>query len=216
MSSQQVSRHDRSIYVARPQTDEEMALIRALQADLDRGFDGLVRYYGSYARKVVREIVYPDDVDDVVQEAFLRAYVALKGYEPERVEALKLRSWLRIVMRNTAINWYHGCREREEVCLSLEVFEDGSLQLSEDPFDESPGDVAVGRNEKLRRGVDFVREYLMRSANKARNREIWSLYIDKGWTQRAIGEELGCSAAVVGYVIREVQQYVRMRENDWL
>ena len=43
---------------------------------------------------VLRRTANPQDVDDILSEAFVRAYIALKGYPIERIRTLRLRSWL--------------------------------------------------------------------------------------------------------------------------
>ena len=43
---------------------------------------------------VLRRVASQQDAEDIVSEAFVRAYLALKGYPAERVRTLKLRPWL--------------------------------------------------------------------------------------------------------------------------
>jgi RNA polymerase sigma-70 factor (ECF subfamily) len=42
----------------------------------------------------------PADAEDLAQEAFLRAYRALRRYEPERIAGLLIRGWLAAIVAN--------------------------------------------------------------------------------------------------------------------
>ena len=83
----------------------------ALAADLDGSFERLVlafqdRLYGF----VLRYTGSPEDAEEVVQDALIRAYRALSTYEPERVRGLALRAWLYRIALNTAWNRARGRR----------------------------------------------------------------------------------------------------------
>ena len=66
-----------------------------LATNLDRYFKQLVLAYQHrlYAF-ALRQAGSLQDAEDIVQEAFIRAYYALGNYPPERVQALKLQPWL--------------------------------------------------------------------------------------------------------------------------
>jgi RNA polymerase sigma factor (sigma-70 family) len=216
MSFQKMPQLNQAAYVAQSEnasykhTDElpiEKTLVDALQVDLKGGFDNLVRYYSPYVRKIIQDIVYPDDVDDVAQETFLRAYKALKGYEPVKIRTLKLRPWLRVIAKNTAINQYHECRNREETFFSLELFEDAGGQLSRDTF-ANPVSEATGIATEIRRALESVEAYLKTHSHPRRNQQIWAKYLEN-CSQKQIARDIGCSPDVVGYVIRGFQRYAR-------
>jgi RNA polymerase sigma factor (sigma-70 family) len=85
------------------QTEEHLRL--ALIVDLDSGFAAVVRCYGRVVYSVaLRLAAAPADAEDLAAEAFLRAYRALRGYAPTRIEALDLRPWLLTILLNTARN----------------------------------------------------------------------------------------------------------------
>jgi RNA polymerase sigma-70 factor (ECF subfamily) len=75
---------------------EPLAEVRELLAtDLDRHFHQLVlstqqRLYAF----ALRQTGSPQDAEDIVQEAFLRAYHALADYPTERIRMMKLQAWL--------------------------------------------------------------------------------------------------------------------------
>ncbi|WP_323379201.1 RNA polymerase sigma factor [Streptomyces durbertensis] len=72
-----------------------------LAADLDRGFAELVRTHGGAVYAVLLRLSGgPRDVEDLVQDTFLRAYTALRDYPPERRLALRPRAWLLAIGTN--------------------------------------------------------------------------------------------------------------------
>jgi RNA polymerase sigma factor (sigma-70 family) len=90
-------------------------LTEALAADLDSGFSRLVdatrdRVY-ALALSLTRS---SHDAEDVAQEAFVRAYKALRSYSPSRIRALQARAWLAKIALNVWRNRTRGIR-REAV-----------------------------------------------------------------------------------------------------
>jgi RNA polymerase sigma-70 factor, ECF subfamily len=70
-------------------------LLAQLTVDLDHSFEILVEsYWQQLYVFALRRTASPQDAEDIVSEALVRAYIALKGYPVERMRALKLRSWL--------------------------------------------------------------------------------------------------------------------------
>lgn len=101
-----------------PMDQGEDNLLARLIADVDRSFERLMlSYWHQLYTFVVRHAVRPQDAEDIVSEAFIRAYLALKSYPAERLRALKLRSWLYKIT-------YH------EYCRYLERSTDPSLPLA--------------------------------------------------------------------------------------
>src|ERR1035438_3077098 len=50
------------------------------------------------------------DAEDIVQEAFVGAYISLEHYPPQRIQTLKLRSWLYRVTLNVFSHHVRGAR----------------------------------------------------------------------------------------------------------
>lgn len=84
----------------------------------------------------------PDDVEDMVQETFTRAYVALKRYPREQVRMLEIRYWLRGIVRHVALD--HSVREARRGALSVEMLEEGGVLLKESTL-EGPEALLVRR-----------------------------------------------------------------------
>lgn len=91
---------------AAPEAHEREQCLRAhLASDLDAGFAALVREHEAVVYSVARQFSRDrSDAEDLAADAFLRAYRALRGYDAERLEGLRLRPWLLTILRNTARN----------------------------------------------------------------------------------------------------------------
>jgi RNA polymerase sigma-70 factor (ECF subfamily) len=86
-------------------------LAAKLADGLDAAFEALVlayqrRLYAFALRLVGRR----EDAEEIVQDAFVRAYRALVGYPAERIRALALRAWLFQITLNVARNRRRGGR----------------------------------------------------------------------------------------------------------
>jgi RNA polymerase sigma-70 factor (ECF subfamily) len=84
-----------------------------LAADLDGAFENMVRAFQdrlySFALRLGGS---REDAEEVAQDAFVRAYRALKTYPPERIRALSLQAWLYRITLNVARNRWRGKRVR--------------------------------------------------------------------------------------------------------
>jgi RNA polymerase sigma-70 factor (ECF subfamily) len=117
------------------------ALCRLLARDLDTYFEQLVlKYQRRLHTFVTRQVGNPQIVEDIVQEAFLRAYVTLEDYEPQRRETLKLQPWLYRITLNT---FYGYLRKTKLQQVSLEAYVD--LPAIEDNWQGQPESVALDR-----------------------------------------------------------------------
>jgi RNA polymerase sigma-70 factor, ECF subfamily len=87
----------------------EGALETALASDLDGSFERVVRQYQdrlfSFALRLTRN---NEDAEEVAQDAFVRAYRALKRYPAERIQTMRLKAWLYRVTLNVARNRLRG------------------------------------------------------------------------------------------------------------
>ena len=89
----------------------ELHLAQRLADDLDGNFEALViASQGPVYRFAYRWCGSAQDAEEIAQDAFVRAYGALQGYEPERIGALKLTPWLMTIAVNVARNRVRGKR----------------------------------------------------------------------------------------------------------
>ncbi len=117
-----------------PDKGNEERLRGELAADLDGSFPRLVAAYQDrlYAF-ALRLTASPRDAEEIVQDAFVRAYRALHGYPVDRVRALALNAWLYRIALNVARN---RLRRKHPATVSLDQEREGALP--DLPDDQSP------------------------------------------------------------------------------
>ena len=78
---------------------------RRLSADLDEAFpEFLVHHQDLVYGIALRSTKRPADAEDLAQEAFIRAYRALRDYPPARIRELRPRGWLAAIVGNLGRN----------------------------------------------------------------------------------------------------------------
>lgn len=81
-----------------------MDLAAALADDLDAAFPRLVERFGRDVYNLALRLTGRPDAEDAAQDAFVRAYTALRGYEPKRIHDIDLRPWVITIALNVARN----------------------------------------------------------------------------------------------------------------
>lgn len=99
-----------------PDPSLALAVHRREEGAFERLVESHERGLLDYARRLIG---HPEDAQEVVQDAFVRAYRALtRQYPEERVRDLRLRPWLYRITRNLALNKRRGKRFEVEEPLS--------------------------------------------------------------------------------------------------
>jgi RNA polymerase sigma-70 factor (ECF subfamily) len=106
----------------------------ALAANLDAAFPALVeaesgRLYGIGLRLTGR----PADAEDLAQDALVRAYRALAGWESERIRALAVRPWLASILVNLARNRARAASSRPATVSLLDELAHPRIPVAETP-----------------------------------------------------------------------------------
>jgi RNA polymerase sigma-70 factor (ECF subfamily) len=121
--------------------EEPMADQRSLEADLARDLDGsferlVVEYQDRLYAFALRFCGNREDAEEVAQDAFVRAYNALRTYPAERVRTLAMRAWLYQIVLNVARNRY---RRKRHPTVSFEAASRGAdgEAISFDPPDRA-------------------------------------------------------------------------------
>jgi RNA polymerase sigma-70 factor (ECF subfamily) len=82
---------------------DEPTLLAALAADLDDAFEALVRARQDRLYSIALRILGdPGEAEDTAQDALIRAYRALGGWDAERIRTLRLDAWLATIVVNAA------------------------------------------------------------------------------------------------------------------
>jgi RNA polymerase sigma-70 factor (ECF subfamily) len=110
-------------------------LCARLATDLDSAFADLVVAHQDLVFGVaVRIVGDAATAEDIAQEAFVRAFRALRSYEPARVRELRPRPWLARIALNLARNQVRDRRPTDPIEELLEQpgdHADGPLRLAE-------------------------------------------------------------------------------------
>ena len=81
--------------------DTDEPLIAALADDLDASFEALVLAHQDRIYSIaLRMLGDPRDAEEAAQDALVRAYRALAGYDAARIRELRLRPWLATIVLN--------------------------------------------------------------------------------------------------------------------
>lgn len=111
-------------------------LLALLTIDLHQHFQQLVLCYQqrlySFAYRLTSS---RQNAEDIVQEAFVSAYVSLENYPAERIRTLKLQAWLYRVTLNV---YTHSIRGSHLQVVPLSIAEDNSVFDLADRVEEQP------------------------------------------------------------------------------
>jgi RNA polymerase sigma-70 factor (ECF subfamily) len=88
----------------------------------------------------------PHDAEEVAQDALVRAYRALAGYDGARIRELRLRPWLATIVVNLCRN--RGRRHRAPTVPLDGLMADGREPAT--PERDGPAEAALGRDERER------------------------------------------------------------------
>jgi len=151
-----------------------------LATDLDGHFG---QFVSAYRRRLyafaLRQTGNAQDAEDIVQEAFLRAYHALKNYPVSRIRTLQVQQWLYKITLNVFRN---HARRSAPPSVSFDVSEDSPLLEIEDQSGRPDEEVSWREwRHELERGVATLPE---------RYRVTVNLHYFEDLSQREIAELL--------------------------
>lgn len=157
---------------------EDASLIERILDGDDEAFDALVGRHLDRGRAIAGSIV-PDGsaVDDIVQEAFIRAHRALGSLS----DPIAFPAWFGRIVHNEAITWLRRNRRRHQVAIE----DEGRLVA---PEDSGPDLAAEERGHRLRQALDKLRPAY---------RQILALKYEARLSYEEIADTLGLSLANV-------------------
>jgi RNA polymerase sigma-70 factor (ECF subfamily) len=155
---------------------DDKDLIAAFRAGDERAFEELVTRHRRHVYLVARGVLRRhDQADEAAQEAFVKAYQALAGFQGQS----SFRTWIHRIARNAALDLL--AREGTQA----RVAEESALE----PRHEAPGPrvleelIASERVQELRRGIAQLPE---------RQRLTLTLRVQRGLKYSEIAETLSC------------------------
>ncbi|HAE83653.1 MAG TPA: hypothetical protein DDW33_14810 [Ktedonobacter sp.] len=164
-------------------------ILALLATDLRHSYERLVSIYW-YRLKifVLRQLKSPQDAEDIVQEAFVRAYYALERYPAQRILALKIRPWLYKITWSVYCNYME--RSKLQQSMPLDTSEDSALLELEDDGYEQPEQAF--ENEERRRELIALVDTLPQ-----RYREVVSLHYFEDLSYQEIADIFNQPAGTV-------------------
>jgi RNA polymerase sigma-70 factor (ECF subfamily) len=109
--------------------DTDDALIARLAVDLEGSFEGLVLGHQDRIYSIaLRMLGDRGDAEEAAQDAFVRAYRALAGYDEARIRELRLRAWLATIVLNLCRSRLSRRPASTKATLSLDVALPGELE----------------------------------------------------------------------------------------
>lgn len=91
-----------------------LSLIRRAASSAEHNvWDEFLNFYEPFINAILRKMGFREpDIDDVRQLVFLKLWERLGSYR-KQTEKSKFRSWLAVVIRNVAIDWLRGQKNRD-------------------------------------------------------------------------------------------------------
>lgn len=177
---------------------EDEDLIALLAFNLDVYYERLVSIYWQQLKNfVLRQTGSMQDAEDIVQEAVVRAYLALERYTPQRIQQMNLRPWLYKLTWNVYCNYMSRSKPPQSV--PLDFSEDGPLFTREENCREQPE--VVFENAERRRELEALLCTL-----PLRYREIVNMYYFEELSHQEIAEILNAPVTTIRvYLHRGIQ-----------
>jgi len=131
--------------------DTDSTLIAGLARDLDGSFEAVVLAHQDRLYSIALRILGdPRDAQEAAQDALVRAYRALAGYEPDRILELRLRPWLATIVLNLCRSRAARRAARAAIArpaLSLDAAELGTREPRANEA-HGPAAIAAGRDAR--------------------------------------------------------------------
>jgi RNA polymerase sigma-70 factor (ECF subfamily) len=181
--------------------DEDAALVRLAQGGDERAFEALVvKYQRRIARHVARYLKRAADVEDVVQDVFIRAYRGLGAFRGDSA----FYSWLYRIASNAALNFLK--RERAP----LQLADDSGAERADGPFVPGQSDAQSPERVLMARQIsEAVEKALARLQPELA--EALMLYEVEGKPYKEIAAMLGIPIGTVRTRIFRAREFIAQR-----
>ncbi len=144
-------------------------------------FEALLRAADSRLRRYARGVVGPSSVDDVLQDAYIRAF---QSYDRFRGDA-QFATWMFRIVHNTCLNHLRKVRPVDEL------------------DDETSSDATAGQTDGVAERIDFERAF---DTLPRQQREAVMLVLLEGYTYDIAAEILGTRRGTVASRVNRGRQ----------
>lgn len=167
----------------------DQQLVERVQRGDKRAFDLLVgKYQRKLARLLSRFVRNPEEIEDVAQEAFIKAYRALPSFRGESA----FYTWLYRIAINTAKNYLMSAgRRATTTSTSIDIDESETLDMAEQVPDDNTPETEMA-NQQIVQAVNRVVEALPEEL-----REAITLREMEGLSYEEIAEAMQCPIGTV-------------------
>lgn len=170
-------------------TNLDSVLVMECQEGKYEAFNEIVtRYKDSIYNYVRRMISNPDDVDDLAQEVFVKAFGSIKSFRRES----NLKTWLYRIATNLCVDRYRRLGVERKVLLPMERDEDGEDCEYPEPDGRSSDPSRVYEKKELQAAVH---DAVQRLPDKLRTAVL--LYDMEGMSYSEIAEIQRCPVGTV-------------------
>ncbi len=193
-------------YLPRPGADDRIVVEEMLR---DSRSEQWYECYLSVKRLVQLQAknIPEDHWEDIAQDAMIRVHKYLPTFQYQ----CAFRTWLFGIVRSCIIDDYRKSTRAGQLTVSLGDTLDDTERES-DAFTANAAqtveDACITRDE-LGKALVALQEYVSIHANPIRNSRILEMVLLEGLSLEETAKAVGCSAPVVGYVVRSAQRYVR-------
>ena len=152
-----------------------------------------------------------DSWDDIVQDAMMRVNKSLPTFH----FVCSFRTWLFGIARSSVIDAYRKFTHARQHEASPGDSHDNAKCEGVAFTVSTPGtveDECITRDE-LSKALTALQEYVSTHANPVRNGRILDMVLLEGRSLEETAKAVGCSAPIVGYIVRSAQRYVRERSG---
>jgi RNA polymerase sigma-70 factor (ECF subfamily) len=185
------------------EADADAGLVRLAQAGDARAFEALVvKYQRRIARHVARYVKRASDVEDVVQEAFIRAYRGLASFRGESA----FYGWLYRIATNSAL----GFLKRTPGPVVLQGDVDGGEEREDGPFEPGASDGEDPERLLLAKQISGVVDKAL-ARLQPELAEALLLYEVEGKTYKEIAQMLGMPIGTVRTRIFRAREFIAQR-----
>ncbi len=171
-------------------------------------------------RKVVKQRVYvrakniPTHQEEIIQEVMVKIVRYLPGFRFH----CRLKTWLSLVIERCIIDVHRTLRNEGQFSVHhSDVLNENDYEGEFHILDETwSAENTFLLSEELRDAIAALLEYATLHSTPIRDRFIIRMVIFDGYTHIEAAKAVGCSAPVVGYVVRQAQRYAREKMGHTL
>lgn len=124
--------------------DEKKCIRKAAKGDAHAFEELVIRYQGQVYNLCLRMTGNPEDAADMTQEAFLKVWKHLDGFQFDAAFA----TWLYRLVSNCCLDFLRSQKRRPTVSLTVENEEDGEQIMDVADAQPTPEEAAISNEEK--------------------------------------------------------------------